>query len=225
MILRFCHLLYTRSQDHRTALHESARQGDVETSRWLLAAGADLLAMDLNNDTPDALVPIGSLCKNLFDQHRATVTILENIGALDISYVAVAHCAALSGFKGYEPACEGKEPAVYLHSYQVGPFFFWVPEEVRTELFFWAEDARLLLLAATSKPFVDLPDDCAGDILEYLNFQTNRYNLHSNKCDKYRKRRDMLWFVEHCSSPQAHAWARMIFAASKAVRVRDKRGK
>jgi len=84
MILRFCHLLYTRSQDHRTALHESARQGDVETSRWLLAAGADLLAMDLNNDTPDALVPIGSLCKNLFDQHRATVTILENIGALDV---------------------------------------------------------------------------------------------------------------------------------------------
>ena len=53
------------------------------------------------------------------------------------------------------------------------------------------------------QPFADLPDDCAGDVLEYF--------------DAPKTRPELVYIATHCSSPEACAWVRKVVAAAVAV--------
>jgi hypothetical protein len=58
----------------------------------------------------------------------------------------------------------------------------------------------VIQFAASSQPFATLPDDCAGDILEFL--------------DMTMPRMEMLYIVTHCASPDAYTWVRKLIAAA-----------
>jgi hypothetical protein len=89
--------------------------------------------------------------------------------------------------------------ALPLEPYQLDPAFFWVPRNKRKALVVWARNAFVVQLATTIEPFSDLPDDCAGDVLEFLQMEMLREkSLH---------------IATQCSSPEAHAWVRAALAA------------
>jgi hypothetical protein len=58
-------------------------------------------------------------------------------------------------------------------------------------------------LACDTPPFGDVSDDCAGDILEYL--------------ETAMTRAEALHIASHCSSPEAYTWVRSVVAEATAV--------
>ena len=95
--------------------------------------------------------------------------------------------------------------ALPLHEYQLGPSFLWATPAARTTVFAWARDAFIAQIAANTQPFEELSDDCAGDVLEFL--------------DTTMARAEILHVATHCSSTEAHAWLHEVLAA--AITVRD----
>jgi hypothetical protein len=89
---------------------------------------------------------------------------------------------------------------------ELTPPFLCAPLSSRTKIYTWARNAFIVLLAATIPPFTDLPDDCAGDILEYIPMSISR--------------QDALHVVAHCSSLEARAWVRTVLASAVAVSTR-----
>lgn len=85
------------------------------------------------------------------------------------------------------------------------PSFLWAPHEARKMVFKWAQDAFLAQLAADTQPFADLPEDCAGDILEYMELGMPRG--------------ESLLIAMHCSSLEARAWVRAVLAVKVAVNM------
>jgi|GEM_PF-5471438 hypothetical protein len=53
--------------------------------------------------------------------------------------------------------------------------------------------------------FVNFPDNCAGDVLDFFKMTISRT--------------EALDIATHCSSPEAHAWVRAVVAAAIAVSV------
>jgi len=82
--------------------------------------------------------------------------------------------------------------------------FAWVPVDARAVLFVWAQDAFAVHVAAFTRPFMDLPDDCAGDDLVFIEL-------------KLTTRERLLGVLEHCSSQSAKTWVREVTAAAVAV--------
>lgn len=174
------------------------RQGDVATTECLLAAGACMDVEDWNEETPFGHIEDGDACHALYKHHTSSLAQVRiNPNAL-VSAV-VAHCATLSSSNDSVPA-----PALSLHAYQLDASFLWAPRKARSLVFKWARNAFVAQLAALTLPFVDLPGDCAGDVLEYLEMAMSRA--------------ESMHIVAHCSSPEAHAWVHAANVAAMAVR-------
>jgi len=111
---------------------------------------------------------------------------------------ALAHCATLSAPDEPVPAT-----TLVLHPSFLDPSFQWVPKAARREVSTWARNAVIVQLAASVQPFSELPDDCAGDVLEFLELDMAR--------------EESLHIVTNCSSPEACIWVRMILSSVIAV--------
>ena len=148
---------------------------------------------------PVDLATCNGPCHVLLRRHNDILRRLEKNPASLIS-AAVAHCATLSASKDFVPA-----PELSLGEPQSDPSLFWAPPQACNLVFKWAQDAYVAQLAANTKPFAELPDDCAGDVLEYL--------------EMAMKRTESLRITAHCSSPEAHAWVRAVVGAAAAVRL------
>jgi len=98
-------------------------------------------------------------------------------------------------------------PATVLSqcAYQVDPSFRWATNDARISIFSWSRDVFLLKHATFFQPLVDLPDDCIGDVLEYLMSTLTRT--------------ETVHITLHWPSPEAHSWIRAVVAA--AVKVRN----
>jgi hypothetical protein len=70
----------------------------------------------------------------------------------------------------------------------------------------WARDAATVQLAAKNQLFVDLSDDLAGDVLEFLEMTMTRSKA--------------LQFASHCSSHEAITWVRAVNEAAVVVSLR-----
>lgn len=207
------------------------RRGDVATTQALIVAGASLKAKNMKcedddyeleyleaenevseveNDanvmnvvevgkgvTPLDLVTAESPCFAFVDHHSAILAILTEVPKHLVSSV-LAHCATLSSCEEFVPA-----PVLFLSSSHFDSSFLWAPSEAREMVFKWARDAFIAQLAANIQPFADLPDDCAGDVLECLEMSITR--------------RESLLIATHCSSPQAIAWVRAVVAVAVAM--------
>ena len=106
--------------------------------------------------------------------------------------IAIEYCNTLS-------ASSNVETVENLHAYHLDPYFFWAPPDARYMIFGWAQNAFTNQLAAYTQPFLELPEDCAGDVLEYL--------------DTNMTREDSLYYATECATPAAHAWVRDVLAA------------
>ena len=164
---------------------------------FLLSVGASRMCARKNGATPLDLATSQS-CRDILEHHLAVLAaITANTDSLVSA--AIAHSAALSAFRVPAPPT----PTLKLRSYQLDPSFLWAPPTARAAVVAWARDAYAVQLAANTYDFTDLPDDCAGDVLEFLNTSMPRA--------------EMLHVTAHCSSPEAHAWVRAVVAAAVAV--------
>lgn len=83
--------------------------------------------------------------------------------------------------------------------------FLWAPAPARAAIFLWARNTFVVQLAKTVEPFEKLPEDCAGDVLEFLDIAMTR--------------KEALHIATHCSSPEACAWVRAVVAAAAASAI------
>lgn len=183
-----------------TPLHESVRREDMATAQSLVAAGADVNASNLLEETPFSLAAhAGSSLRDFFEHHAAVLNFLGTDPAALVPAV-VAHCAALSGLKDSVPA-----PKIQLSAHHLDPFFLWAPTGSRKGIFAWARNIFVIQFAANTTTFKDLPDDCAGDILEYLVTTMTRL--------------ETMLIMTNGFSPEAHDWALAVLKASVVVSV------
>ena len=185
-------------QNGRTPLHESMIQGDAATTRSLITAGANVRAKDKNGAVPLDLATDGT-CRNLLKHH---CDVLSSLAADPSKFAraALEHCTILSA-----PDESAAESTVLpLCAYQLNPSFLWAPPAARAAMIAWARDVYIIQFATATEPCSELPDDCSGDIFEYL-------NLTMTRCES-------LHVAMHCSSSVACAWVHAI--VKEAVMVR-----
>jgi len=173
---------------------ESVKQGDPTTVEMLIAAGAEVGAKSKTGVTAFDLIEQSSTIYEVLEHHSAILTSLNADPGLLVSS-AVAHCATLSNSEASVPP-----HVLSLRAYQLDAFALWAPPDARVVLFMWARDTFIAQRAATTPPFSDLPDDCAGDVLEFL--------------ETAMPRAESLRVVAHCSSPAAHAWVRAVVSVA-----------
>jgi ankyrin repeat protein len=186
----------------RTSLHEAAMKGDAATVESLLEAGADINVKDTNGATPLDLA-IDDTCRALLHNHAAVI-IAIGVDPVILVSAAVAHCVTLSASEDTVSTT-----ALPLRSYHFDPSFLWAPHAARTAVTAWAHDACILHLAAATQPNSALPDDCAGDVFEFLKM-------------KRMARTDALHVATHCSSPEAQVWVRAVVTAAATVAIAAK---
>jgi len=145
--------------------------------------------------TPFNLAAIGSACHALLKKHTVILEALKTDPAILIA-CAVAHCAS------FFASNESLSP-LPLQAYHFDPSFFWASHAARVAVFKWARNAHVVQLAAMTPSFSDLPDDCAGDVLEHL--------------EMAMPRAESLKVATCCISPEARAWMRTVIAAAIAV--------
>ena len=88
-----------------------------------------------------------------------------------------------------------------LRAYHLDPCFLWAPPMACAAVFAWAQRVFVAQLAATIQPFEKLPDDCAGDVLEFFGMTHTESEL----------------IAKHCSSLEARAWVRKVVASAVVV--------
>lgn len=139
-------------------------------------------------------------CRALLQDHAAVVTTLTAKPTALVS-AAVKHCSALAN------QLEASETtlALPLSSYHFDPSFLWAPPEARAAVVAWARNAFTAQQVAINELILDLSDDCAGDVLEFLVMDMTR-----------KESSDVL---THCSSPEACAWIRAVVVGAVAVRT------
>jgi len=148
-----------------------------------------------------------------FEHHCALVNHLS-IYPSDVIPAVIAYCTCsrvsddlATTAELFISTVEGPLPiqALNLHAYHFhDPSFRWAPTEARVKIFAWAQDLFAAHLVAYTLPFADLPDDCVGDVWEYMiEIVTARIELqHVIRC---------------CSSPETLAWIRAVVAAAYAA--------
>ena len=154
-----------------------------------------------NGATPLDLATDGDgTCREILEHHAVVCVSVTDDPAI-ITSAVVAHCAILSATK--EPA---PSTALTLRPYHFDPFFSWAPPTARAAVFAWARDAFIAQLAATSsQPLRNIPDDCAGDIFDFL--------------EMTMARQEVLHISKHCSSPEARAWVLAVLTAAVTVSI------
>jgi len=108
----------------------------------------------------------------------------------------MAHCATLSASEEPLPAT-----ALSLRACHFDPCFLWAPSDARAAVVTWALHVFIAQLAATIQSFEELPDDCAGDVLEFFGTSPKESELAAF----------------HCSSLVAQNWVRAVLAAAVVV--------
>ena len=146
--------------------------------------------------TPFNLAAIGSACHALLEKHTVILEALKTDPAILIA-CAIEYLAS--------PAAFNVPSLPPLQAYHFDPSFFWAPHAARVAVFKWARNALVVQLAAMTAPISDLPDDCAGDVLEYL--------------EMAMPRAESLQVATCCISPEARAWMRKVAAAAAVVSV------
>ena len=132
------------------------------------------------------------------EKHYAILDILEADPAALVT-AAVAHCAALAAPSVPLP----ETAAISLGAYQLDLSFLWAPPAARAAITDWARDVVILQLAANELFLDGLPDDCSGDVLEFLIVTVTRAELQ-----------DMSTLH---SSPEACDWVRAVVVAGVAA--------
>jgi hypothetical protein len=163
----------------------------------LITAGGDVDAEDADGVTPYDLAEDKKTCRSVLNHHGNILTKVEEKPAVLVT-LATAHVATLMPSND-----SGFVTSVKLHEYQSDPTFLWAPAQARAEVFLWAQDVALSQLAATNPAFAELPDDCAGDILEYL--------------ENTLSREEMLHITNHPLSSEAHHWVKSVIATAVVV--------
>jgi hypothetical protein len=192
-------LIRVHVQAGETVIHESARQGDTATTQALIAAGADVFAVNMDGVKPVDLAT-DEACRDLLE-HHATIFLKSKASSAVIIVAALIHWVTLS------VSHEVVSPAAFdfsLRSYQLDPSFLWATPAVRDAVVAWARDAFIVQLAVNTPLFSDLPDDCGGDVLEYLDLVMIRHVSRMH--------------MTLTSSPEAAAWVNSILCAAIAVR-------
>ena len=180
-----------------TTLHESVRRGDVATTLYLLVAGADVNARNWCVKTPHTIGTDEACCDLLV--HHAGEYLKCDLKPAALASAACAYCVALTS-----PLKEPMPKSVLsLREHHLDPSFLWAPAAARARTFTWARDACIAQVAAITQPFAKLPDDCAGDVLEFLELVMSR--------------NEMLIVAEHCSSVESRAWVHDIVVAAVAA--------
>jgi len=138
-------------------------------------------------------------CRKILEHHAAVYATVMYDPAILVAFV-LAHCATLSASGDPVP-----KTALSLRAHQLDPSFLWAPPAARAAVFAWARNAFQAQLAATTQPFGVLPDDCAGDVLDFFGMAMTRF--------------EALHVTTHCSSPEACAWVREVVTAAVAVAI------
>jgi len=142
---------------------------------------------------------IDDACREILEHHAAIVDVLSRIPwALNID--TKAYFIAFSMKEELRPAAR-----LNLRAYQFDPTFLWAPSDARIGVFIWAHDAFIVQLAASTSPFMDLPDDCAGDILKFF--------------PMIMRPRQTLYITTHSASKKARVWLREVVQAAVAVSI------
>lgn len=196
---RILELLGSREIEFRSPLHEAVRRRDAVTVKILITAGACTESEDMHGETP-LQIANDDECHSVLKHHAAVLALLYANPPTFLITTLVAQCAALSNALEAVPAT-----AISLSAFDYDASFLWAPSLVRDAVLKWARDAFIVQLAAITQPFADLPDDCAGDILEFFQIAMTR--------------RESEYVATHCSSPKARIWVRSIVVASIAMRV------
>ena len=178
----------------RTALHAAVINKNAATVVSLIQAGADTSITDSNGATSLDLAT-DETCLEILVHHAAILaTIVDDPVVLATS--VLAHCCILSASRELQTATT----TLPLRRHHLQPSFLWAPPAARAAVVAWARDAFIAQVAATTQPFVELPDDCAGDILDFI--------------EMAMARTDALHIVINCSSSEAHAWVRDVVTAA-----------
>jgi len=185
------------------ALDESIKKGDVATAQFLLGAGADVAGVGDIKDLKHIL-PIkfanNSIFLELLEHHTHVLEVIEEDPKALLSAVR-AHWETL---RTNAPEALTPMVALSLRPYHFDPSFLWAPRAARNAVFSWARNVYTAQQAAMDKLFAEIPDDCAGDVLEYLEMSMPRTESFE--------------VAAHGSSPEARAWVRAIVASAVVVR-------
>jgi len=134
-------------------------------------------------------------CRDILTHHKAIcASVTEDPTKLIAA--ALAFCATHTDSE--EP---GPSSALSPRAHHFNPAFLWAPPAARAAVVAWAQLVFIDQFAATIQPFEDLPDDCAGDVLEF-------FGMTYKESERIAK---------HCSSPEARAWVRAVVAAAIVV--------
>lgn len=185
------------SQDGRSLLHEAVIRGHAATVQSLIAAGACTEAENDDGCMPCDLAIPNSTCRSILVHHASVYGEVFRSPSALINAV-VAHCPSFSMPKENLP-----EMPLSLRACHLEPSFLWAPPAARNEVFSWAQDAFIAQLATTTPPFAELPDDCCGDVLDFL--------------DLTMTREELINVTTHCSSPEAQAWVHLVLKATIAA--------
>jgi len=182
------------------------KKRDAKTAQSLLVAGADVGADDafmrkfrlpLKDAKDDD-------CRDLLEHHAYVLAALDDDPNLLVS-AALEYCAALadsSKAKATVPV-QGLT-GLLLRAFHRDPSHNWPPHEARSLMFKWARNVFIVQQAASNQLFSELPDDCACDVLDFLQVPMPRSeSLHVATC---------------CASPEAQAWVRAVVVAAVLVR-------
>jgi len=137
------------------------RRGNAYATEVLIAAGVDIDATNWDAERPIDLA-IDEACRELLDHHAPIIAEVDR-EASALVVAAHVHWANLS--KSEVPIFA---PALSLCAYQIDASFCWAPPPARSAVIAWARGVKIAQFAATTQLFADLPDDCGGDVLEFL---------------------------------------------------------
>jgi len=154
-----------------------------------------------NGRTPIDLVT-DDTCRALLESHAAIVATVHSTPSVLVSH-ALAHCVKLSASKETTSATSAElSPVLYL----LDPSFHWAPPAARAAVFAWARNVAQVQFATLEVHlFSELPDDCAGDVLDFLDFSMP----HT----------EWPYIATNCTSLDAQAWVCAVVAAAVKVRI------
>ena len=92
-----------------------------------------------------------------------------------------------------------------LHVFHLDHYFLWATPAARFAMVAWARDTYIVQVATASDPFVGLPTDCVGDILDFFEMaMTHTEALH---------------IATQCASPEARSWVHLVVSAAASIAI------
>lgn len=159
-------------------------------------------------DGPNALgerpldVASDDACRALLVHHNAVFAVVRD-NPLALLHFVYEHCA-----RGAPPEEILVAPELPLRAYHLDPSMLWAPAPARAAVVAWAKDAIVGQAVAMTLSLADLPDDCAGDILDFLEMSMT-----------LTRRQELLHHsTTSIMSPEAHTWMREVIIAAVVVR-------